>query len=70
MKINLVELCTHFASIATEAYAEGNNEISAKVYNEETDTYAWTKEYQRLFDNYYDEYLDIMTQYGFKHENK
>jgi hypothetical protein len=70
MKVNLVELCTHFAQIATEAYAEGGNEICAKVYDEETDTYSWAKEYQKIFDNFYDEYWDIMIQYGFKHENK
>ena len=69
MKVNLVDLCSHFANIATEAYSEGAKEV-CQVYNSDNLTLNWTEKYQTIFDNYYDEYWDIMIQYGFKHENK
>lgn len=68
IKVNLVEYCSDFATIATEAYAEGAKEV-AQDYDEDTDTYTWKEKYQKIFDNNYDEYWDLMLQYGFKHEN-
>lgn len=68
IKINLVEYCCDFATIATEAYAEGAKEIP-DILKEDNETYVWNEKYQKIFDNYYDEYWDLMLQHGFEHEN-
>lgn len=67
-EVNLVEYCSDFATIATEAYAEGANEVAQKLEND-NETYTWKPKYQKIFNNYYDEYWDLMLQYGFKHKN-
>lgn len=68
IKVNLVEYCSDFATIATEAYAEGRKEIP-QILKDDNETYVWTEEYQKVFDNFYDEYWDLMLQYGFENLN-
>ena len=70
LKTNLLELCSDLADAVVSKIAIYNKEESSYIDRDQDDTvWIYYDKYQDLFNEYYDEFYNLLTEKGFEHEN-